>query len=501
MSLAARRIAVPLRQGYKRDRPWPIDVGSEGVNAGCAMLRVLGTSRRLCDGPSRRTFLLAGGLGGLGWSLPAPSHASLSRGDGPGFGRANRCVLLFLTGGPPQHDTWDPKPDAPAEVRGEFRPIATAAPGVYVSEVFPRLARRADKVCVLRSVTHGDSTHTSAGYTMLTGVTHPSANAASSSLIRPSPDDHPHVGSLLAKVRPPRGGVPVFASLPEVIKDNRVNVYPGQDAGFLGGRCAPYAIHADTRAGTFGPPDLLLPADVTADRLTDRRLLAGQLDRLSRAADRRPDLADSDAFRDQAFALLGDRSLARAFALDREPDRARDAYGPHLFGQGCLLARRLLEAGVALVTVYWHDEGPDDSPMWDTHWNNFRHLRERLAPPADRAVAALIEDLGARGLLADTLVVCTGEFGRTPRVNAKAGRDHWPGVQSVLLAGAGIRGGTVYGASDRHGAFPSEAPVAPADLTATVLHRLGVSPDFEVHDRGGRPLRACTGTPIRNLPA
>jgi hypothetical protein len=198
----------------------------------------------------------------------------------------------------------------------------------------------------------------------------------------------------------------------------------------------------------------------------------------------------------QAVGLLRSPGLRRAFEMDREPDRVRASYGKHLFGQGCLLARRLLEAGVEFVTVYWHYEGPDDSPVWDTHGNNFKHLRERLMPPTDQALAALLADLAARGLLDDTLVVCMGEFGRTPRINKNAGRDHWPHAQSVVLAGAGVRGGSVYGASDRHGAYPADQPVTPADLVATVLHLLGVPPDLELIDRLGRPLRACSGRPV-----
>jgi arylsulfatase A-like enzyme len=191
--------------------------------------------------------------------------------------------------------------------------------------------------------------------------------------------------------------------------------------------------------------------------------------------------------------------VRRAFELDREPDRVREQYGNHLFGQGCLLARRLLETGVPLATVYWHYEGPDDSPVWDTHENNFRHLRQRLMPPTDQAFAALLEDLGQRGLLEDTLVLCWGEFGRSPRVNKQGGREHWPQVQSVVLAGAGVRGGSVYGASDRDGGFPADKPVTPADLAATVLHLLGVPAEMELRDRTGRPLPACTGKPVLGL--
>jgi hypothetical protein len=191
--------------------------------------------------------------------------------------------------------------------------------------------------------------------------------------------------------------------------------------------------------------------------------------------------------------------VQRAFALDQEPQALREAYGPHLFGQGCLLGRRLLEAGVQLVTVYWHYEGPDDSPVWDTHENNFPHLRNRLAPPTDAAISALLDDLASRGLLEETLVIVMGEFGRSPKINSKGGREHWPQVQSILLAGAGIRAGEVYGASDREGGLPAEFPVTPADLTATFLHLLGIPPHTEIHDATDRPLAASEGTVVRGL--
>jgi hypothetical protein len=197
--------------------------------------------------------------------------------------------------------------------------------------------------------------------------------------------------------------------------------------------------------------------------------------------------------------LIGSSAVRQAFQLDREPERVRAAYGRHLFGQGCLLARRLLEAGVALVTVYWHYEGPNDSPVWDTHANNFPHLRQRLMLPTDQALASLLEDLAGHGLLDETLVVCLGEFGRSPRINANGGREHWPFVQSIVLAGAGIPGGSVYGASDRIGAWPADKPVTPPDLFATFLHLLGVRPEMELHDRSGRPVRVCEGTPLRGL--
>jgi hypothetical protein len=443
---------------------------------------------------TRRTLLRLGAVGGL--SLPsflraasAPVSPPLATNDG--FGRAKRCAILFLTGGPPQHDTFDPKPDAPAEIRGEFRPIDTNVPGVRLAELCTRLARQADKFRVVRSVTHADTVHTSAGYTMLTGVAHPKANARSATDIQPGAADHPHLGSLLAKVRPPASG-PAFVSLPEVIKDAGVNEFPGQGAGFLGRRYDPFRVEAGPGRGGFRFPDVELPPDMTDGRLEERRRLLARFDREGGPPDR-------DAFNDRAFDLIRSPAVHRALKLDREPERVREAYGPHLFGRGCLLARRLLEAGVPLVTVYWHYEGPDDSPVWDTHENNFRHLRERLLPPTDRAVAFLLEDLSARGLLADTLVVCMGEFGRSPRVNPKAGREHWPQVQSILLAGAGIRGGSVYGSSDRAGGYPAEAAVTPTDLTATFLHLLGVPAGAEIRDQAGRPHLACHGTPVRGL--
>jgi hypothetical protein len=462
------------------------------------MLRVVGPPQRMCDGVRRRTFLRIGAAGALGLGLPMPLRAAPAAAPAAGFGAAKRCILLFLTGGPPQHDTWDPKPNAPAQIRGEFKPIPTAIPGLQFSELFPLLARRANHLCVVRSVTHVDTVHTSAGYTMLTGVPHPFANTPDVKNIKPTPHDHPHVGALLAVARRPAAGVPPFVALPEAIKDDVVNPYPGLDGGFLGTQFSPFLVNAaDDKAG-FRLPDVLLPADVTGDRLADRRSILGRLDHARQGLDG-PATRDAAVWRAKAYDVVGSAPFSRAFALDREPPAVRDAYGRHLFGQGCLLARRLVEAGVGLAAVYWHYEGPQDSPVWDTHANNFKHMRERLAPPTDRAVAALLDDLDGRGLLADTLVIVMGEFGRSPRVNKEAGRDHWPGVQTILLAGAGIKAGVAFGSSDRDGGRPSDNPVGPADLTATLLHLLGVPPATEVRDRTGRPVVACTGEVVRGV--
>ncbi|MBL8799458.1 MAG: DUF1501 domain-containing protein [Planctomycetia bacterium] len=461
------------------------------------MLAITGRPQRLCAGLPRRDFLRLGALGAFGLSLPDLLRANDTAPVGPNrFGQAKRCILLYLTGGPPQLDTWDLKPAAPVEYRGELKPIATRVPGMQISELLPRVAQQADKCCVIRSVTHGDNLHTSAGYTMLTGSPHPAANGRSAGEVRPGAQDHPHIGSLLAKVRPSRDGVPVFAALPEIIKDAGVNTYSGLDGGFLGKQFSPFRVEAENDRTRFQVPEVALPADMTAERLQDRRGLLDRLDRRLAAMEAQPTMHDLDAWYRKAFSLIRSAKVREAFALDREPDRLRDEYGPHLFGQGCLLARRLIEAGVGLVSVYWHYEGPDDSPVWDTHQNNFDHLRRRLLPPTDAAIAALLRDLHERGLLDETLVICMGEFGRTPKVNKNAGRDHWGALQSVVLAGGGIKGGSVHGVSDRIGAQPADLPVSPADLTATLMHLLGIPAELEIQDRTNRPLRACDGKPL-----
>jgi hypothetical protein len=471
-----------------------------GADRGFCMLNPLTSPMIRCGGLSRRRLLEVGCLGTLGLlQLPRRGEARGAAGGSASFGRAQRCLVLFLTGGPPQHETWDPKPLAPAGIRGEMAAIQTNVPGLRFGELFPKLARQADKLCVVRSVTHDDRVHTSAGYTMLTGAYHPLANVETAALIQPTVDDHPHVGALLAMSRPARQGAPTFASLPEIIKDAAVNEFPGQHAGFLGKRYGPFLIDGSPATAAFRLPDIGLPADVSSARLAARRDLGDRVEEAGALRESNPTLADLDSFREQAYSLLTAPAVRDAFDLGREPEGLRQAYGRHLFGQGCLLARRLLEAGVSLVTVYWHYEGPDDSPVWDTHENNFAHLRNRLGPPTDDAVAALLADLSSRGLLEETLVVVMGEFGRSPRVNSKAGRDHWPQVQSILLAGAGVPAGATYGSSDNLGAYPATDPVTPPDLTATLLHLLGAPHDQWVRDRNGRPLRACNGEPIAAL--
>lgn len=455
---------------------------------------------------TRRALLQGGVLGGLGLATPAllKAHAHPAPRD-RAFGRAKRCIVLFLSGGASQHDTWDPKPDAPAEVRGELGSIATTAPTVRVGELFPRVARQARHACFVRSVTHADALHTVAGYQMLTGWVHSSSGKGGNSVDRrPLPTDHPYFGSLVMKVRPPLPGVPSLAALPEVLTDGGITAYPGQFGGMLGRRFDPLYLQGDYQSGRFRTPDLILPVDVDEGRLADRRRLLEQLNAARRAAERSGALAEFDGFRQQAFEIVGSPAVQAAFDLDRESPEVRAAYGPHLFGQSCLMGRRLLEAGVPLVTVYWpQDNGTKCSPVWDTHEDQAGNLRTRLAPHGDAAIASLLGDLAERGLLDDTLLACLTEFGRTPKITNRGGRtggrEHWPFVYSILLAGAGIQGGRAYGASDPLGAHPASQPVSPSDLVASLLHLLGVPGDLELTDPQLRPFRAAAGRPITAL--
>jgi hypothetical protein len=441
----------------------------------------------------RRQVLTAGSLALAGWTRRRTEAAHV--GDHPPrFGAARRCLLLFLTGGPPQHDTWDPKPDASEGIRGELAPIATTAEGVFLSELFPRLARQARRFRILRSLTHPDAVHATAGYAMLTGEMHRIANRAVNGNAPPMPQDRPNLASTVAHFhRRSADRLPPIA-LPEIVKDAAVNEVPGQGAGFLGKRFDPLLVEADAGRTGFLPPSVALPVDVSHRRLAERRSLRQMVEQRLRDLSTTPAWTDAEAAFERGFSLVQAAALRAAFDWESEPASVQEAYGTHLFGRGALLARRLLEAGVPFVTVYWHYEGPDDSPVWDTHWNNSPHLRQRLAAPADRAISAVLADLDERGLLHDTLVLCLGEFGRSPRINHMAGRDHWPHVFSALVAGAGIPGGTIYGASDGQGAYPASQPISAEDFGTTVLHLLGVPADYELRDQLGRPSRAGTGS-------
>ncbi|HBI44849.1 MAG TPA: DUF1501 domain-containing protein [Planctomycetales bacterium] len=460
------------------------------------MLSFRGRAARLCDGSTRREFLRVGGLSALGLSLPGLlSGRTVTPSRSLGAGKAKSCIILFLMGGPPQHSTWDPKPDAPADIRGEFGPTDTNIPGVRVCSLLPRLARQADKLCLLRAVSTGDNAHSSSGYYMLTGVPHAPMNNENAN--PGPPNDWPNLGALVRRLRGDQGGLPAAVRLPMHIFNTDSSVWPGQDAGFLGRANDPWLFRCEPGGPELRAPEFSFAADVPARRVGERRDLLARLDQTASAG-----MADDfGRVRAKGFDLLNSERARGAFDLGREPAAVREQYGRSHFGQSCLLARRLVEAGVGLVQVNWF-RGPDepsDNPCWDSHTGESERLKTVLAPAADRAFAELIADLAQRGLLDETLVVCMAEFGRTPRFNGRAGRDHWGSVFSVALAGGGIRGGQVYGSSDRHGAYPSEGRVSPQDLTATVLHCLGYSPEAEIHDALGRPLPVSRGEVIRAI--
>jgi hypothetical protein len=478
------------------------------------MFLLRGTSGGLRHGWSRRDVIRVG-LGGLaGWLAPGRAAASPASPASPaarGFGRARGCIFIYLFGGPSHIDIWDMKPAAPDGIRGEFKPISTNVPGLQITEHLPLLARRAERYAIVRSLTHGDSAHGSAGHFMMTGQ-RPRALGE----VPPTPDDFPHYGAVLARLRPPAHAVAPFVSLPQVISTS-TNVVPGQNAGFLGRALDPLRLDRPPEGSfDFTPPLADLPPGVTPERLGGREELLRRLEQAGRLADD-ANAGELAKLYQRAYALAGSPRTAQAFRLDREPPQLRERYGLNVFGQSLLLARRLIEAGVRLVTVCWPDrtepeafinngvKDPTPVPLWDTHgWKvgktpNFPVLKNEALPPLDRASAALLDDLTARGLLDETLVVWTGEFGRSPRINGDAGRDHYGNVFSAMLAGGGVRGGQVYGSSDRLGAYPAENPVSAADFAATLYHALGIPPETELTDRLGRPQRLCPGQPVLPL--
>jgi hypothetical protein len=465
----------------------------------------------LCDGVTRREWLRVGGLSVLGLGLPEllgaaprpaappPAPPGLGRGlQGTTFGRARNVIFLWLQGGPPQHETFDPKPDAPEAIRGEFRPIATNVPGIRFCELLPRLARRADKLAVVRSLHTDDDNHDVSGYWVLTGYPYGPGSAR-----QIKPTDWPYFGSIV-KMQRPSERLPALTSVwvPDLMRLND-NVTPaGQTAGFLGQLWEPTRFLGDPAAPNYHVEGLGLTGDLTRLRLRGRRDLLTRLDRRLRAAERGGAVEAWDRLSQQAFDLVTSGRARTAFDLRREPEAVRERYGRYSWGQTVLLARRLIEAGVRLVHVNWVREPGDsavDNPMWDTHAQNADRLQDVLCPQLDVTLATLLDDLGQRGLLDETLVVVIGEFGRTPRINRLAGRDHWGHVFSFALAGAGIAGGQVLGASDRLGAYPATDPVRPHDLTATIFYLLGINPQGVFHDRNDRPHLLTQGEPLARL--
>ena len=448
-----------------------------------------------CDGITRREWLRVGGIAAAGLTLPdliaGRAAAAASPDRAPSFGGAKSCILVFLFGAPAHQDLWDMKPDAASEYRGEFRPIRSSVPGIDLCEHIPQIAGQAHRLAIVRSVSHPDDTHTVAMHYMLTGRRHAEPNSNPQN----KPTDFPTFGAVMQRLRPSHGPLPSGISVNSPANQVSANnhIFPGFFAGFLGSQYDPLFVGEDPNTAGFRP---FRPADgLSYERLSRRRSLLGEIDRQWRAVE--PLMASSNLRRHQerALDLTTSPEARRAFDLSGEKNETRDRYGRHPFGQGLLLSRRLVEAGVGLVTVNWMR----DDAFWDTHANNFKQLKDSLLPPFDRGFSALLEDLSARGLLDETLVVCLGEFGRTPRINAQAGRDHWAACNSVVLAGGGIRGGQVYGASDATAAYPATPPVSPSDLAATIYHALGIDIRTELRDPLGQPLPLCTGSPLIEL--
>jgi hypothetical protein len=430
-----------------------------------------------CRNVGRREFVAAAALAGLGVGLPAVgAPASPSR-------RLRSCILVFYYGGPSHLDSFDPKPDAPREVRGEYGTIATAVPGVRFCEHLPLTARIMDRLALVRGLHHPMRNHNSAAAEALTGRT---PAGGDQELLTDDPRGLPTLGSAVSYALGPRAYRLPYVALPYTLYN--VVQLPGQSPGLLGGAYDRFQVDVDPSR-----PDFRIPAFDGVANLDGRAGLLRDLDR----AELPGSAARVDVYRERALALLASAEVRRLFDLSQEPARLRERYGRHRLGQSLLLARRLVEGGVNFVAAFDGQTNGQDA-NWDSHQTLFPRHRQ-LLPPSDQAFSALIEDLDARGLLETTLVVAMGEFGRTPKVNGGGGRDHWPDCYTAMLAGGGVRGGAVYGASDRAGAYPAQDPVTPADVAATVFWGFGIDPSAEVRDQTGRPFRLAEGRPLTGL--
>lgn len=445
---------------------------------------------------SRRRFFQAAGVSLCGGLLPDLAAEPMVK------RRARACIILFQVGGPYQCDTFDPKPNAPEEVRGPYKPQRTKVVGLQVTEALPRVAEHADKIAILRGVNHTIRCHNPAIYCSLVGreATDP---MAVSSRTNASRSDYPHYASVLSRLRPTVATMPAHVVIPDIVFNGPARS-PGLLAGYLGPAHDPLVLGADPAAPGYRFDGLSLPDNVTSTRLVDRQALSRQLETA-----RRPDRDDAagvmTTFQQRAISLLTSPRSQKAFDLGQEPDRVRERYGKHTMGQGALLARRLVEAGVPFVSVFSHTVVERQS--WDTHNRHDELCKSVLLPPADQSFGALLEDLSLRGLLEEVLVVWMGEFGRTPRrgvnfsnnSNNVGGRDHWCNCYSVVLAGGGVQGGQVIGSSDWIGGYPRERPVHISDLAATIFHALGVDPRGQIHDIQGQPHNICAGQPVEQL--
>jgi hypothetical protein len=432
----------------------------------------------LCDGMSRRDFLHAGSLAMLGLSLP--QFLALRAEGAVRKDTDMNCIMLFLLGAPSQLDTWDMKPDAPAEVRGPYRAIPTNVPGIQISEIFPRMAKHADKYSIVRSVYHTAAAVHDTGHQMM-----------QTGRLFQGGVEHPHIGCVLSKLRGPKGDVPPHVLLPRPMGPTGGNLPHGQTAGYLGKTYDPFVLNADPSAKDFKVPDLRPPAEITAIREQRRRKLRAAVDGAVKAFEASPDARLMDANFHQAYTLMSSVKAREAFDLGKETEATRQKYGMNKFGQSCLMARRMVERGVRFVTINMF-ETVFNEITWDIHgsapFTPIEAYRDLCGPWFDHGFTSLIEELSQRGLLDNTLVIAMGEFGRTPKINPAGGRDHWPQCWSIVMAGGGVKGGRVVGASDEIGAYPKDRPVTPAEVAATVYHSLGIHLETELPGPQGRPI-------------
>ncbi|OAI46969.1 hypothetical protein AYO44_01945 [Planctomycetaceae bacterium SCGC AG-212-F19] len=431
-------------------------------------------------------MLQVGAISALNLSLPQVLQArdKLSgQGTAP---KADSCILVFLNGGASHLDMWDMKPGEPKEFRSEFQPIATAVPGIQVCEHLPKLAKQMSHATLVRSVNHDQVAHAPAVYTALTGV---SSNIRAG-IVGAKATDHPALGSVLGSQRPTKAGFLPYVLMPYLTAEGAGGPpQPGFLAGWLGPAHDPLLVLHSGKGDGFTMPAVALGAGMTSERMHERKQLLDRLHDTSTAV-RAGQAHEMGSLQARACDLLTSAAAQRAFQLDQEPQQLRDAYGRNIYGQSLLLARRLVEAGTRLACISW---APNANATWDTHGANFAKLKNDLLPPFDTAISALLTDLVERAMLERTLVVVMGEIGRTPLINNGAGRDHWSYCYTVMLAGGGIKGGHVYGASDKHGAYPSSFPVSAADLIATIYYSLGIPADLELHDRLQRPIALVPG--------
>lgn len=430
-----------------------------------------------CDGSTRRDFLHAGAIAPLGLTLSAFEQAKATQNAKDGD---VNCIMLFLVGGPSQIDTWDPKPKAPEEVRGPFQPISTNVPGTQVSEIFPRLAKHADKFSLVRSMYHTAAAVHDTGHQMM-----------QTGRLFQGGVEHPHVGCALGYLKGGRGELPPHVLVPKPIGRTGGNLPHGHSAGYLGKPHDPFILNADPNTPNFKVPDLLPPDYITGIRAERRQRMREAVDGATSAFEQNAAAKQLDANFNLAYKLMSSAKARDAFALEKETDKVKDRYGRTRFGQSCLMARRLIEAGVRFVTVNMF-ETVFSEVTWDIHGSNpftdIVQMAKEVAPNFDQAYTALLEDLADRGLLSNTMVVALGEFGRTPKVNPAGGRDHHPGVWTILMSGGPLQPGRVIGESDELGYAPKSRPVTPAEVAATLYRGLGLDPHQELPGPQGRPI-------------